>query len=286
MFDVPTIPLARWTDAVISFLVEHCAGITRTFAGGMEIMLNGLESGLLLLPPWLFIILTCLLVWRLTRRISLTLFVAVGFGLLWNLTLWKPTMNTLSLVLAATMLAVSVGVPLGILVVMYPLLRKVIMPVLDVMQTMPAFVYLIPAIPFFGMGKVAAMVATVVFSIPPAIRLTYLGIRQVPVPLVECAEAFGSTRMQRLVKLELPLAAPSIVAGINQTVMLALSMVVIAAMIGAGGLGGEVWTAIQRLQTGKGFVAGLGIVIVAITLDRLFQAAGNKIGGRGASKQL
>ncbi len=164
---------------------------------------------------------------------------------------------------------------------MYPLLRKLIMPVLDVMQTMPAFVYLIPAIPFFGMGKVAAVVATVVFSVPPAIRLTCLGIRQVPAPLVECAEAFGSTRVQRLVKLELPLAAQTIVAGINQTVMLALSMAVIAAMIGAAGLGGEVWTAIQRLQTGKGFVAGLGIVIVAITLDRLFQAAGRKVGGRG-----
>ena len=286
MFDMPALPLAKWTDVAVAFMVDNFSGITRSFARIMEVMLNGLESTLLILPPWAFIILACGIVWLLTRRFPLPLFVAIGFSLLWNVNVWKPTMSTLSLVLAATALAVSLGVPLGILAAIYPLLRRVIMPVLDVMQTMPAFVYLIPAIPFFGMGKVAAVVATVVFSVPPAIRLTCLGIRQVPAPLVECAEAFGSTRLQRLFKLELPLAAPTIVAGVNQTVMLALSMAVIAAMIGAGGLGGEVWTAIQRLQTGKGFVAGLGIVIVAITLDRLFQAAGRKVGGRTGKEEL
>ena len=282
MVDIPRIPLDRWTDAAVGFMVDNFSDFTRAFSGGMEYILDGCEAGLMLMPPWLFIILLCLGAWWLTKRPGLPVFVAVGFGLLWNLHLWAPTMNTLSLVLTATLLAVCTGVPIGILAAIYPLARQIIMPVLDIMQTMPAFVYLIPAIPFFGMGKVAAVVATVVFSVPPAIRLTCLGIRQVPVPLVECAEAFGSTRLQRLLKLELPLAAPTIVTGVNQTVMLALSMAVIAAMIGAGGLGGEVWKAIQRLQIGKGFVAGLGIVIVAITLDRLFQAVGRHAGGRGS----
>jgi glycine betaine/proline transport system permease protein len=150
------------------------------------------------------------------------------------------------------------------------------MPVLDVMQTMPAFVYLIPAIPFFGLGKTAAIFSTVIFSMPPAIRFTCLGIRQIPAELVECSTAFGATRMQRLYKLDLPLAAPTIMAGINQTVMLALSMVVIASMIGAKGLGGEVWKAIQRLQMGRGFEAGIAIVIVAMILDRVLQKLGTR----------
>ena len=282
MFDIPRIPLAAMTDEVLEFLVEHGSGFTRTFSDSMEHLLDACEAGLALVPPWVFIPVVCFAAWSLTRRIGLPLFIVVGFGLLWNLGLWLPTMSTLALVLTATLLAVCLGVPCGILAAISPSLRRICMPVLDVMQTMPAFVYLIPAIPFFGMGKVAAVVATVIFSVPPAIRLTCLGIRQVPAPLVECAEAFGSTRLQRLCKLELPLAAPTIVAGVNQTVMLALSMAVIAAMIGAGGLGGEVWKAIQRLQIGKGFVAGLGIVIVAITLDRLFMAAGQRVGGRNS----
>jgi len=144
------------------------------------------------------------------------------------------------------------------------------------MQTMPAFVYLIPAIPFFGLGPVSAIFSTVIFAMPPSIRLTCLGIRQVPAPLIEAADAFGATRSQRLFKVELPLAMPTIMAGINQTIMLSLSMVVIAAMIGAKGLGGEVWKAIQRLEPGLGFEAGLGVVIVAVILDRITQ----KIGAR------
>ncbi|MFP4454128.1 MAG: ABC transporter permease, partial [Desulfobacterales bacterium] len=153
---------------------------------------------------------------------------------------------------------------------------KIVTPILDVMQTMPAFVYLIPAIPFFGLGAVGAIFSTVVFSIPPCIRLTCLGIRQVPKEMVEAADAFGSSTSQKLFKVQLPIAKTTMMAGINQTIMLALSMVVIAAMIGAGGLGGEVWRAIQRLQMGRGFEAGIGIVIVAIILDRVMQAYGAK----------
>lgn len=198
----------------------------------------------------------------------------LGFLLIWNMGLWTATISTIALVVVATLIAIILGVPLGIASAMSNVVYRIVMPILDVMQTMPAFVYLIPAIPFFGLGKVAAIFSTVIFSMPPAIRLTCLGIKQVPKELVECADAFGSDRWQKLFKLELPLATPTIMAGVNQTVMLALSMVVIAAMIGAKGLGGEVWKAIQRLQMGNGFEAGIGIVIVAIILDRVLQKVG------------
>ncbi len=277
---LPRLPLAGYIDSGVEFLVEQFSGVTRAGSAIMLALLDRFEEFLLLPPPWLFILLLAALAWWVTRRPGLPVFVALGFALLWNLGLWTPTISTLALVLSATLLSVLVGVPCGILAAMNPVARKIVMPVLDVMQTMPAFVYLIPAIPFFGIGKVSAVVATVIFSVPPAIRFTCLGIQQVPRDLVECTEAFGATRMQRLYKLELPLAMPTIVAGVNQTIMLALSMAVIAAMIGARGLGGEVWKAIQRLNIGMGFEAGLGIVIVAITLDRLFRALAQKSSGK------
>ncbi|ATD81692.1 MULTISPECIES: ABC transporter permease [Desulfovibrio] len=277
---LPRLPLAGYIDSGVEFLVEQFSGVTRAGSAIMLALLDRFEEFLLLPPPWLFILLLAALAWWVTRRPGLPVFVALGFALLWNLGLWAPTISTLALVLSATLLSVLVGVPCGILAAMSPVARKIVMPVLDVMQTMPAFVYLIPAIPFFGIGKVSAVVATVIFSVPPAIRFTCLGIQQVPRDLVECTEAFGATRMQRLYKLELPLAMPTIVAGVNQTIMLALSMAVIAAMIGARGLGGEVWKAIQRLNIGMGFEAGLGIVIVAITLDRLFRALAQKSSGK------
>jgi glycine betaine/proline transport system permease protein len=182
--------------------------------------------------------------------------------------------STLSLVFVSTFVAVLLGIPLGVLAALSTIGGRIIMPILDVMQTMPAFVYLIPAIPFFGMGKVAAIFSTVIFAMPPAIKLTALGIKQTPLELVECANAFGSGKWQTLFKLQLPLAKPTIMAGVNQTVMPALSMVVIAAMIGAKGLGGEVWKAIQRLEMGRGFEAGIAIVIVAILFDRILQKVG------------
>ena len=277
---LPRLPLASYIDSGVEFLVEQFSGVTRAGSAIMLALLDRFEEFLLLPPPWLFILLLAALAWWVTRRPGLPVFVALGFALLWNLGLWTPTISTLALVLSATLLSVLVGVPCGILAAMSPVARKIVMPVLDVMQTMPAFVYLIPASPFFGIGKVSAVVATVIFSVPPAIRFTCLGIQQVPRDLVECTEAFGATRMQRLYKLELPLAMPTIVAGVNQTIMLALSMAVIAAMIGARGLGGEVWKAIQRLNIGMGFEAGLGIVIVAITLDRLFRALAQKSSGK------
>lgn len=273
---MPRIPIGSTIEGFINLLVDNFSWLTKGFSAIMDTGLSALESGLLYLPPWLFIILATALAFKLTRKSGVAAFTLLGLGLIWNMGLWAATVSTIALVLISTLTAIALGIPLGILAAVSTPIRRVVMPVLDVMQTMPAFVYLIPAIPFFGLGKVAAVFATVIFSMPPSIRLTCLGIQQVPRELKECADAFGSTRWQRLVKLELPLSTPTIMAGVNQTVMLALSMVVIAAMIGARGLGGEVWRAIQRLQMGAGFEAGIGIVIVAIILDRVLQRFGEK----------
>jgi glycine betaine/proline transport system permease protein len=254
--------------------VENFSGVTKFVSdvteGGIDLLINGM----LWVPPWLFIILITLLVWLASRTKSIAFFCLIGFSLILNLGMWEATISTLALVCLATLVTISIGLPLGVFAALNDTANKIIMPVLDFMQTMPAFVYLIPAIPFFGLGKVAAIFSTLIFAMPPSIRLTSLGIRQVPVELIEAADAFGSNKWQKLFKLQIPIATPTIMAGINQTIMLALSMVVIAAMIGAKGLGGEVWKAIQRLQPGRGFEAGLGIVIVAIVLDRVMQKAG------------
>ncbi|OQY22690.1 MAG: ABC transporter permease [Desulfobacteraceae bacterium 4572_35.2] len=266
-------PLAEYIDTLLDFLTDHLAWITK---GISEIMSTGMDAAtdaLLAMPSWLFILLVAAAAYKAVGK-RMALGTILGLCLLDNLQLWEPTIETLVLVLIATFVAVAIGIPLGILAAIYDGAHRVIMPLLDLMQTMPAFVYLIPAIPFFGLGPVAAIFSTVIFAMPPAIRLTSLGIRQVPADLVEAADAYGCDRRQKLLKLQLPLALPTIMAGVNQTIMLALSMVVIAAMIGAGGLGGEVWKAIQRLQPGKGFEAGIGIVILAMILDRFTSKVG------------
>ena len=268
---IPRIPVGEWVEKGIDFLLLHFSDVTRWLSSEMNAILASFEGLLLAAHPLVLITVAAAGIGYLTRKRGLTIGVFLSLCLVWNMELWPAAMSTLALVLVSTLLAVAIGVPLGIAAAIYENLNRVIMPVLDMMQTMPAFVYLIPAIPFFGLGKVSALFATMVFATPPAIRFTCLGIRQVPRELVECAEAFGATRWQRLIKLELPVAAPNILAGINQTIMLSLSMVVVAAMIGAKGLGGEVWRAIQRLQMGSGFEAGLGIVILAICLDRILQ---------------
>ncbi len=273
---MPRIPIGATIEAFIDFLVTNFSFLTIAFTRVMEKVISFLEGGLLFLPPWLFIVIAAGMAFWLTKKRGIALFTLFGLLLIWNMGLWVATVSTITLVLIATLTALCIGVPIGIIAALNSGINKVVQPVLDVMQTMPAFVYLIPAIPFFGLGKVAAIFATVIFSMPPAIRLTCLGIQQVPRELVECADAFGSNKWQKLFKLQLPLATPTIMAGVNQTVMLALSMVVIAAMIGARGLGGEVWRAIQRLQMGNGFEAGLGIVVVAIILDRVLQQVGTK----------
>ncbi|WP_045210964.1 ABC transporter permease [Desulfonatronovibrio magnus] len=270
-FQLPRIPLGDMIESVLDFLVNNLAFATKAFSAVADQGIRVMETAMMAVHPILMIIIITALVFYLTRQRGVTVFTFLGLGLIWNLGLWSATVSTISLVLVATLIAISIGIPIGIFCALNNNAFRVVRPILDFMQTLPAFVYLIPAIPFFGLGRVAAIFATVIFSMPPAIRFTTLGIKQVPKELVECADAFGADRWQKLFKIQLPLAKTTIMGGVNQTIMLALSMVVIAAMIGARGLGGEVWRAIQRLQPGAGFEAGIGIVIVAIILDRVLQ---------------
>jgi len=275
------IPIGKTIEWLIELFTENFSFITIAFSNVTENGIKYLVNTMMFFPPWVLIVVFTGLAWFLSKRRGIALFTIIGLSLIWNMGLWAPTMSTIALVLISTLMAILIGMPLGVVSALNQTAYRVIMPILDVMQTMPAFVYLIPAIPLFGLGPVGAIFSTVIFAMPPAIRLTCLGIKQVPVELIEAADAFGSTKGQKLLKLQLPMATPTIMAGINQTIMLALSMVVIAAMIGAKGLGGEVWKAIQRLQPDRGFEAGIAIVIIAMILDRIMQ----RIGGRTEGTQ-
>lgn len=270
MTNIPRIPLDRWCDALLDWLTAALSGVTRLVSSSVTEWIATLTALLQAVPPPVLIGLFGLLAWRVSGW-RLALGTVLGFAFLWNLRLWDPMVVTLVLVVLSTAASVLIGLPLGIAAALSPRTWRVVAPCMDMAQTMPSFVYLIPAIPFFGLGPVSACFATVIFAMPPTIRLTALGILQVPGELTECADAFGTTRWQKLVKVQLPLALPTIMAGINQTIMLSLSMVVIAAMIGAGGLGREVWSAIQRLEAGRGFQAGVAIAVLAIILDRITQ---------------
>lgn len=269
--EIPRIPLGNWIESGLTWLTSEYSGVTRAISRFTQTGIEVLNDSLMWLPTWALLGLIALLCWKLAG-IRLAIGAVAGLALIWNLGLWDPMIETLTLVVFATLVAVIIALPVGIAAALSNRLYRVIMPILDFMQTMPAFVYLIPAIPFFGIGSVSAIFATVIFSMPPAIRFTTLGIRQVPVELIEAADAYGATRAQKLFKVQLPLSLPTVMAGINQTIMLALSMVVIAAMIGADGLGSEVWRAIQRLRPGDGFEAGIAVVILAMLLDRLTQS--------------
>ena len=239
---------------------------------GLRYLVGGFEDLLLSIPAPVLILLASALVWFVTRRdIRLAGLTALGLLLIWNLELWELAMLTLALVIISTILALAISIPVGIAAAGSEPLNAALRPALDLMQTMPSFVYLIPAVIFFGLGSVPGIIATVVFAMPPALRLTNLGIRQVPRELIEVADAFGTTPRQKLFKVQLPVALPTIMAGVNQCIMLALSMTVIASMIGAGGLGYQVLVGIQRVDIGMGFEAGLAIVIIAIILDRITQ---------------
>ena len=276
MFDF-RIPIRDWVSDAVRFLQLRFAPLFDAFSDGVEAVIGSLLSGF----EWLPVLVLILLLAGITTLLGgwrIGLFALLGLLLVENIGLWQPFLQTLALVVTAQLLIVLVGLPLGVLAASSDGVERVLRPVLDFMQTMPAFVYLIPAVMFFGIGLVPGVVATFVFAIPPLVRLVNLGIRQVPVALVEAADAFGSTAWQRLVKVEMPVARPSIMAGLNQSIMLNLSMVVIAGMIGARGLGAEVLRGIQRLNVGQGFEAGLAVVILAIVLDRVTAAFGRSRG--------
>ena len=261
-------PITRGLDR----FVERFGDSFRAFADAVLWGLLQIEGLLRGAPWWMVIAGVALLAFLATRRVTAALGLSLTMFLMGVLGLWDPAMQSLALMIAALIVAVVVGLPSGIALAHRDRLRAIALPVLDAMQTLPSFVYLVPALMLFGLGKVPALIATVIYAIPPIVRLTDLGIRSVDPEAVEAAVAFGATPTQRLLWVELPLALPSIMVGLNQATMMALSMVVVAAMIGARGLGEQVLVGIQRLDTGRALVAGAAIVALAIVLDRLTQA--------------
>lgn len=276
---LPKLPLADWVDSFVEWLTDTFEVAFDGISEGLEAFVSGMVDGLQFIPPIILIIIMSLIAWKTCNK-KIALFTLVGLFLVDNLGYWEPMLDTVALVLTAVFISIVLGIPIGIWASQRETVKQIVTPILDFMQTMPAFVYLIPAIFFFNIGVVPGVVASVIFAMPPTIRLTVLGIQQVPADIIEATEAFGSTTKQRLLKVQLPLAMPTIMAGINQSIMLALSMVVIASMVGAPGLGADVYRAVTQIKTGTGFEAGLAIVIVAIILDRITQNIGkNKQGG-------
>ncbi len=277
MFDFPEILafplLGEWINLAVEWLTINLEPFFDVITIGIREPLVGIEHGLWWLPWWAVIVILAGVAWRFAGR-RIAVIALVGMFFIGVMGLWDQTMTTLAIIITSVVVSLLVGIPLGIAAAKSDRFEAMIRPVLDGMQTMPSFVYLIPAVFFFGLGKVPAVVATFIYAVPPCIRLTNLGIRQVSKDLVEAGQAFGCTGVQLLLKIQLPLARPSIMAGVNQTIMMALAMVVIASMIGASGLGLEVLRGIQRLDVGRGFLAGFAIVIVAILIDRISQSLG------------
>ncbi len=266
---IKKMPLGNWIEMMVNFLINNFEGFFDSFAYILGSLINGFEDILSIGHPFILIVIIGLIAWKI-KNYKLAIFVALGLSLVLNLRMWDPLVTTLASIITSVLVALLLGIPIGILKAHSKILDFVTRPILDFMQTIPPFVYLIPALMFFGLGNVSGVIATVVFAIAPPIRLTYLGIKQVPDELIEAGKAFGCTWWQMLFKVELPGALPSIMMGVNQCIMLSLSMVVIAAMIGAGGLGKPVLRSLSVVDIGMGFEAGLGIVIIAMILDRIF----------------
>lgn len=269
--NIPQIPVGDTFESAITWLTDNVGFLFDATGATVSAVTDALEFALLAPHPILMVAILAGIAWYLSGR-GVAIFTTLGMLLIVNMGYWTPTMETLTLVLGAVFLALLIGIPIGIWSAKSEVAEKIVRPVLDFMQTLPAFVYLIPAVTFFGLGAVPGVIATLIFSLPPAVRLTNLGIRQVPSEIREAALSFGSNPRQLLFKAELPVALPTIMAGVNQTIMLALSMVVIAGMIGAGGLGNQVLKGITQMKMDVGFEAGLSIVILAIFLDRVTQS--------------
>ncbi|MER7919061.1 MULTISPECIES: ABC transporter permease/substrate binding protein [unclassified Streptomyces] len=283
---MPRLPLGDWVDSGVNWLVAHLSWLFDAIKAVMEGMYNGIDAVLGAPTPLLMAGILAVLAWWLRGLLAGVLAFA-GFALVDSLQLWDQAMSTLALVLVATVIALVISIPLGIWAARSKAVGAAVRPVLDLLQTMPSMVLLIPAMLFFGLGTAAGVVATLIFALAPGVRMTELGIRQVDADLVEAAEAFGTTPRDILWRVQLPLALPTIMAGVNQVIMLGLSMVVIAGMVGTGGLGGAVNEAIGQLDIGYGFEAGVGIVVLAIYLDRITGALGTQLspsGRRAAAK--
>ena len=266
------IPLADWVDGFMDWILANFSGLFDSIGHVFLMMLLNLDRLFLLIPWWLIVIFVGVLAWRVMRKWTMGVVMALLLVLIGSFGYWKLAMMTLALTTSAVVVSLVIGIPLGILMAKSDLAETIIRPILDAMQTMPSFVYLIPALMLFGLGKVPALFATLIYSVPPVIRLTNVGIRQVSQDTIEAARAFGASPRRILFDVQMPLAVPSIMVGINQTTMMALAMVVIASMIGSRGLGLEVLLAINRIEVGRGFEAGLCIVFLAIIIDRITNA--------------
>jgi glycine betaine/proline transport system permease protein len=265
------IPVGAAASAAFDWLQDHGAWFFDGLAAAMSRLIDGVLWVLQTPHPLVIVAVFIGIAWLLQRNWKICLFVALGFLFILNQGYWEETTESLTLVLSSCLVCMAVGVPIGIAAAHRPRLYRAMRPVLDLMQTLPTFVYLIPAIVFFGIGMVPGLIATVIFVLPAPIRLTHLGISSTPKPLLEAADAFGATSRQTLWKVELPYALPQIMAGLNQTIMLSLSMVVIAALVGADGLGVPVVRALNQVNTSLGFESGFIIVVVAIMLDRILR---------------
>ena len=270
-------PIADAVNDGVRWLVVNYGGAFESFANALLFVLVPIEQGLRALPPWIVLVAVALIAFAASRKIVLAIVLAFLMWLIGALGLWDQAMQTVAIVLVSVTLAILIGIPVGILAARSDLARTAINPVLDLMQTIPSFVYLIPAAMLFGLGKVPAILATIVYATPPLIRLTDLGIREVDKSVIEASRAFGATLRQILTGVQIPLALPSIMQGINQTIVMALSMVVIASMIGARGIGETVLIGLQRNDAGTGLVGGLAIVILAIVFDRISQSFGQRL---------
>ena len=274
-FDEHLIPLDVWIQTAVDWLVLNYRDFFQMLKVPIELCLNGLEWIFTSLPPVVVIVLFAVAAWRYAGK-RVTVFTVLTFLLIGYLGLWDSTMITLAMVVSSVLFCALVGIPLGIMSGRNDRFEVFLRPFLDAMQTIPPFVYLVPVVMLFSIGTVSGILATIVFALPPIIRLTNLGIRQVHPELVEAALAFGATSKQVLFKVQIPLALPSIMAGLNQTLMMALSMVVIAALIGAGGLGNPVVQGLNTLEIGLATIGGLSIVLLAMVLDRITQGFGSK----------
>ncbi len=275
-FELLDIPVRAWLTDAVNWIVSTFRGFFRAYISPpVRSVMETVQWALSSVPPTIFLAALFLIGWRAASW-KVGLFAVIALALIGFMGVWDQLIVTLSLITTAVLFSVIIGLPLGILCSRSDLFYEIMRPILDIMQTTPPFVYLVPAVMLFGIGNVPGLIATIIFGMPPVIRLTNLAIRQVQPDLVEAAVAFGSSRREILQKVQFPLAMPTIMAGINQTIMLSLSMVVIAAIIGAGGLGLEVYAGLERLNIGQAFVGGIGIVLLAMVLDRITQGLGEK----------